>query len=125
MGSYDSSTIEIVAEKMTTSSSGVIRDRLFIRYKVMNDAFELVNTLALPIDSPKVISGKYFDEQGNYQMIYIYNLDCGQEGTVYIKLSANPNEMHFGLLPQGIVNEDLCPNARQILPTTGITLTKQ
>ena len=72
------------------------------------------------------MKGIYFDQSGNYLLIYNYNLDCRQYGTVYIKLRDNPNEMTFSLVPgSGYKIDPECIDSEQILPTSFIILTKQ
>lgn len=126
-GSYNTFTIEIVIEKVTTTFYGIMSDELHIGHKVLNNGIEIANTLNLPNDSPEVMKGIYFNEQGQYLVSYIYNLDCGQVGTVYIKLRNNPNEMSFFMYPTGEIDVDpsQCTGPTQILPTSGIILTRQ
>ncbi len=120
-------TIEVEIEKVTvTRSSGTMKDFLLLRHRVYNELTELANTLSLPEDAPEVMEGIYFDQSGNYLLNYIYNLDCGQHGTVYIKLRNNPNEMTFFLVPGSGYKIDLdCIDSEQILPTSGTVLIKQ
>lgn len=126
VGTIGINIIEVEIEKVTTTRYDITSDELFLRHRVSNGLTELVNTLNLPDDDPEVMKGIYFDRNGNYQLIYIHNLDCGQYGTLYIKLRDNPNEMTFFLIPgSGYKIDPDCIDTEQILPTSSIILTRQ
>lgn len=126
VGTYNGNTIELeITERTDDDGFGTIIDELLLRYRVTNGGVEIANTLNLPDNDPKVNKGMYFDHNGIYQMHYIYSIDCGQVGTLYIKVRPNPNEMTFSLYPKRERdNSPDCTNPNQILPTSYIVLTK-
>jgi hypothetical protein len=127
-GVYDNKNFEFKITKYTRVSE--IRplkfEKLLMRYKITDNLGNIiVNTLDLANDHKYIIRGDYLAKTGSYVLSYLgLNGKCGQNGSVFI--SANGNKLNLGLYVDGELSLDCTTGpVEQILPTTGIVLTKQ
>lgn len=124
-GSYNNKNYEfrIVKHIRQSTTRNLSEDELLIRYKIVEaNGTVLENTLDLDNDSPYVIHGSYYEENGTYVLYYQgKEHKCGQNGNLFISVDGtNTSKIRLGLYVHGDMMGD-CPNgaALQILPITG------
>ncbi len=128
-GSYGNKSYEFRIVKYTTPLvDGFKEDILLMRYKIVNGANVIENTLNIQNEQALIIRGNFLD--GNtYNLIYSGRESlCGQHGDIYISISSlGSNKMNFTFFPgRDLIEGSECPTIPDhIMPLDPITLTKQ
>lgn len=129
-GIYNSKNFEFRISKIITDNGEVKKDRLLMRYKIINNNGAIIeNTLSLPNDSPYVMKIGYVAKSGSYVFSYIGKSNaCGQNGWVFMEILNNSNNKKAKLfLSVKGENYPECTTgtAEQILPMEQMALIKQ
>ncbi|WBX77348.1 hypothetical protein PG911_03550 [Tenacibaculum ovolyticum] len=126
-GTYNTKNYEFKIIKYTRVSEirNLKFDKLLMRYEITaSNGTVIENTLNLPNTSNFIIRGSYLSNKGSYVLNYVGFNDCGQNGTIFIRV--NGNTMDLFLSVDGELGLDCTTGAvEQVLPVNGIKLTKQ
>ena len=123
--------IQLVIEEFRSTRFNRNVDKLRLRYRINMGDLEIVNTLGLPNDHPRVIKGLAFVNNGKvYLSYYVGDSGCGQFGDVFISFWSDSEQLSFFLAPgRDTINpSETCPDevyGQQVLPTEGIFLERQ
>lgn len=129
-GVYNSKNYEFRIIKKTVNYLNIKEDQLLMRYKITSyNGTVIENTLLLPDDDAYVLQDGYIAKSGSYVFSYIgKNVDCGQNGWVFMGVLNNSNNKKAKLfLSVKGENYPSCTTgeAEQILPLKSMELVKQ